>query len=89
MQTPASVLNATEYPCKQINRMDDRYSRNYGMSVKDNLERIHKIGVDRFTEEQYEEYRCSKCGGLLSIHNRKCFTCDTIARLVEKRNKKY
>ena len=44
-----------------------------------------KIGV----KEQYEKYRCSKCGGLISIHNRKCFKCDKIIRLVEKYNRKY
>jgi len=77
-----------QYPCKQINRMDDRYRSNYGMSVKDNLVSIKKIGVVKFTKEQHEEYRCSKCGGLISIHNRKCFKCDAITRLVEKRNKK-
>ena len=39
--------------------------------------------------DQFEEYRCSKCDGLISIHNGKCFKCDTITRLVEKHNKKY
>ncbi len=72
------------YPCKQINRMDDRYKKNYGMSVKENLECINRLGVDKFTRNQYEEYYCPKCGGLISIHNRKCFKCDTITRLVEK-----
>ena len=76
-----------QYPCKQINRMDDRYRSNYGMSVKDNLARINRIGIAKFAEEQCKEYRCSKCGGLISIHNRKCFKCDTVTRLVEKRNK--
>lgn len=78
-----------QYPCKQINRMDDRYRKNYGMSVKVNLEFIKKMGVDKFTREQYAEYHCPKCGGLISIHNRKCFKCDTITRLVEKRNTEY
>ena len=77
-----------QYPCKQINRMDVRYRSHYEMSVKDNLDSINKIGVEQFTKEQYEKYRCSKCGGVISIHNRKCFKCDTITRLVEKRDKK-
>ena len=59
------------------------------MSVKDNLEYIKKMGIDKFIKEQYKKYRCSKCGGLISIHNRKCFKCDTITRLVEKYNRKY
>jgi hypothetical protein len=56
------------------------------MSVKDNLEYIKKNGIGKFIEEQYKKYRCSKCGGLISIHNGKCFKCDTITKLVEKYN---
>jgi hypothetical protein len=82
-------FDCDQYPCRQINRMDDRYRSNYGMSVKDNLERINRIGVVKFAQEQYEEYRCSTCGGVISIHNRKCFKCDEITRLVEKRNKNW
>lgn len=78
-----------QYPCKQINRMDDRYRENYCMSVKDNLESIKKIGIDEFIQEQYKKYRCLKCGGLISIHNRKCFKCDPITRLIEKRGREY
>ena len=69
--------------------MDDRYRRNYEMSVKDNLEYIDQMGIEDFIEEQYQKHRCPKCGGLVSVHNRKCFECDTVTRLVEKRNKQY
>jgi hypothetical protein len=72
------------YPCKQINRIDDRYRNSYNMSMKDNLEHIRKKGIGNFIKEQYDKYRCPKCLGLISIHNRKCFKCDTITRLVEK-----
>ena len=75
-----------QYPCKQINRMDDRYRKNYMMSIKDNLELINKRGINKFINEQYENFLCSKCGGLISVHNRKCFKCDKITRLVEKHN---
>lgn len=74
-----------QYPCPQINRMDDRYRRHYQMSVKDNLESIKKRGKDKFVKQQREKYRCSRCGDLLSIHNGKCFKCEKITRLVEKR----
>lgn len=76
-----------QYPCKQINRMDNRYRSHYEMSVKDNLECINKMGIEAFAREQYKIYHCTECGGLISIHNRKCFNCDTITRLVEKRIK--
>ncbi|MCP4675019.1 MAG: DUF3795 domain-containing protein [Deltaproteobacteria bacterium] len=80
----AFCFECDQYPCKQINRMDDRYRNNYQMSVKDNLEQIAKMGVSKFIIEQYRKYRCSECGGLISIHNRKCFKCEKITRLVEK-----
>ncbi len=82
-------FECSQYPCKEINRMDDRYRANYNMSLKSNLDNINKRGIDKFIKEQYKKYRCSKCGGLISIHNRKCFKCDTITRLVEKSNKTY
>jgi ribosomal protein L40E len=64
--------------------MDDRYRKNYKMSIKDNLEYIKKMGLGKFIEAQYDKYQCSRCGGLISIHNGKCFKCDTITKLVEK-----
>jgi predicted ATP-dependent serine protease len=53
------------------------------MSLKENLEYIKSMGIGKFIEEQYKKYRCSKCGGLISIHNRKCFNCDMITKLVD------
>jgi hypothetical protein len=35
-------------------------------------------------KNQYDKYHCPTCGGLRSIHNRKCFKCDEITRLIEK-----
>jgi hypothetical protein len=69
--------------------MDDRYRNNYKMSVKDNLEYIKNLEIGKFIDDQYKKYHCSKCSGLISIHNRKCFKCDTVTRLVEKYNREY
>jgi len=82
--TAPFCYDCDKYPCKQIDRMDNRYRNNYKMSVKDNLEYINEMGIGKFIEEQYRIYRCTKCGGLISIHNRKCFKCETITRLIEK-----
>ena len=87
--TARFCFECEQYPCKQMNRMDARYRSNYAMSVKENLERVRAIGIAEFTNEQYEKHRCSKCGDLISIHNRKCFKCDKITRLVEKNDKKW
>ena len=74
----------SQYPCKQINRIDDRYRMNYRMSIKENLECIRKKGIGQFIKGQYKKYRCSRCGGLISVHNKKCFKCDAITKLFEK-----
>ena len=74
-----------QYPCKQINRIDNRYRTNYKMSMKDNLEYIKKMGISNFIKDQYKKYHCQECGGLISIHNGKCFKCETITKLVDKK----
>ncbi len=77
-----------QFPCKQLKRMDARYRKSYGMSVFENLEKIRDLGLAQFIKEQYKEHHCSKCKGLISVHNCECFECDEITRLVEKRDKK-
>ena len=77
-----------QYPCNQIKRMDNRYRNNYKMSIKDNLENIKKLGINKFIDDQYNKYHCATCKGLISIHNNKCFSCEAIIRLVEKDSKK-
>ncbi len=64
--------------------MDRRYRENYGTSIKENLEYIKRKGLRKFAAKQYNEHKCLTCGELVSIHNKKCFKCDTITKLVEK-----
>ncbi len=81
---PAFCFECSRYPCERIDHMDKRYRTGYGVSMKENLEYIRKYGVARFTVQQYRKYRCTKCSGMISIHNRRCFRCERIIRLVEK-----
>ncbi len=64
--------------------MDRRYKENYKISVKDNLKYIKENGLREFVAKQYNEHQCSRCGDLVSVHNKKCFKCDTITKLIEK-----
>lgn len=73
-----------QYPCSQIKRMDARYRKNYGISTLENLEYIHQHGEEAFLEEQTRQQRCTRCGEMISVHNGRCFSCDTISKLVEK-----
>ncbi len=83
--TTKFCFECDQYPCKQINRMDARYRSNYKMSVKENLEYISKSGLGEFLNTQYVEHQCSTCSELISIHNRKCFKCEIITKLVIKK----
>jgi len=78
-----------QYPCQGIKRMDKRYRENYGMSIMENLERIREVGIEQFASEQYLKHKCGRCSSLISVHNRKCFKCDTVTRLIEKPNTDY
>lgn len=73
-----------QYPCREIKRMDNRYRKNYAMSVIDNLEYIKQAGITAFINDQYEKHACYRCGGLISVHNKRCFHCDRVTKLVEK-----
>lgn len=79
-------FECSQYPCKQIHRMDSRYRKNYSMSTKDNLEFIKNHGTHKFVKDQHRRYRCSKCSGFISVHNRRCFQCDPVKKLVEKQS---
>jgi len=75
-----------DYPCKQLKRVDARYRQNYRVSIMENLESIRQSGMRHFIDEQVEQHRCARCGGLISMHNRKCFACDPVTKLIEKRD---
>ncbi|HNX05405.1 MAG TPA: DUF3795 domain-containing protein [Opitutales bacterium] len=76
-----------EYPCREIDRVDRRYQLDYGASPRENLSCIRSDGMAAFLEKEAQRHRCPRCGAMVSVHNGKCFACDTITRLVEKRPK--
>jgi ribosomal protein S27AE len=41
----------------------------------ENLEYIRDNGIDKFLKKQEEKYQCSKCGGVICVHNGKCYSC--------------
>jgi hypothetical protein len=53
------------------------------MSMIENLMEIKEKGIYAFIKSQYKKHKCSKCDGLISIHNKKCFVCDKINSWME------
>ncbi len=64
-----------QMPCPHLKTLDARYRRDYNTSLIKNLEFMKEHGVDAFIKTQHEEHRCSKCGGVTSVHNGFCYDC--------------
>lgn len=64
------------FPCARMKQLDKRYRTRYNMSMLENLEFISKNGMDKFLEAQRKKYRCPRCGGVICVHNKKCYSCE-------------
>jgi hypothetical protein len=67
-----------DFPCKQIHKLDDKYRKRFDMSMIANLRYIKENGMEKFLQKQEEKYKCPKCGGIICVHNGKCYSCNTL-----------
>lgn len=67
-----------DFPCVIIEKLDKGYRERYKMSTVDNLNFIKKNGIGEFLKEQEEKYKCDECGGVICVHNDKCYTCGDV-----------
>jgi len=65
-----------DFPCRDLQAIDDRYRLRFRMSMVENLRVIREKGMDRFLREQRTTWRCQECEGTVSCHNGLCFRCD-------------
>lgn len=72
------------FPCDHLSAIDKRYRTQFRMSEIDNLHRIRDEGIESFLRKEEAEWRCPKCGGVISCHNGLCFECD-LERLRKKK----
>jgi hypothetical protein len=75
-----------DFPCRNLQALDDRYRARFRMSMVENLRVIRDKGIGRFLREQRTTWRCQECGGILSCHNGLCFRCD-IEKLKSRKRK--
>ncbi len=68
----------TDFPCKQLQKLDKRYREKYNMSMIENLEYIKKNGMKKFLQAQEEKYKCLKCQAIICVHNGICYSCDDL-----------
>ena len=64
--------------CARLKQLDKRYRTKYGMSMIENLEFIKNNGIDAFIAQQEAKYKCPACGGVICVHNKKCYDCNYI-----------
>jgi len=65
-----------DFPCHRLQRLDQRYRKNYKMSMVENLQEIRRRGIEAFLERQQAKYRCARCGGVVCVHNGRCYDCE-------------
>lgn len=64
-----------DYPCKLIKNLEKSYNKRYQTSLMENSAFVKEYGLNKFMEQQKTKYTCSKCGGIISIHDRECSEC--------------
>jgi hypothetical protein len=64
-----------DFPCENLEILDEKYRRQYNVSLIKNLNRLKEIGTKKWLEEQIKLYTCPKCGGEICVHDAECFDC--------------
>ncbi len=66
----------SDFPCEQLQKLDNKYRERYDMSMIENLEYIRDNGMSDFLKQQQKKYQCPECGGVICVHNGICYSCD-------------
>ncbi len=68
-------FSCKEFPCAAVKHLDKRYRTKYNMSMIENLNSIIRSGVRSFVRTGIQKWMCPKCGGVVCVHNKKCYAC--------------
>jgi hypothetical protein len=72
---PAYCFECGQGSCRRLKQLDKRYRTKYGISMLENLEKIGKLGLQRFIEGEKQRWRCQNCGGTICVHKENCLFC--------------
>ena len=64
------------FPCDHLSKLDRRYRTRYHTSFVENLKEIKTQGIDAFLIAERERYKCPTCGGVVCIHDSRCYECN-------------
>ena len=68
-------FECSQYPCRRLRQLDERYRTHYNMSMIENLEFIKEYGENAFLQQQQEKFQCPDCGKLQTVHYECCIYC--------------
>jgi hypothetical protein len=68
----------SEMPCKNLSRLEKRYKERYATSLIGNLKELKEKGMEHFLKSQETLFNCANCGDVVSVHDRKCYSCKKI-----------
>ena len=66
-----------DYPCADVTEKETRYTSKYPLyeSPGKNLRDFRKLGMERFLEQEREQWTCGDCGHIVSVHTGLCSGC--------------
>ena len=71
-------FECNDFPCERLKKLDKRYKEKYKMSMIENLKYIEKFGIDKFLKNERKNWNCPKCGEIICVHTKKCYSCEII-----------
>ena len=63
------------FPCSNLKKLDEMYSKRYGVSQIKNLKRLQEVGFEQWIQEKEKLYQCPECGGEICVHDAECYDC--------------
>ncbi len=68
-------FECSDFPCKLIRNLEKSYHKRYQTSLIENSLFVRRYGLKLFMAQQKEKYTCPNCGGVISLHDRACSSC--------------
>jgi hypothetical protein len=62
-------FDCSTFPCDRLKALDKRYRTKYGMSELENLDIVHREGINSFIKRERKKWQSSK--GILCVHDKK------------------
>ena len=68
-------IDCSDFPCKQMKRIDMRYRLKYHTSLIANQSFIREESTEAFLVAERKRWTCPACGGRICIHTAVCSNC--------------